>query len=59
MKQVNVAIPANYAEVIDKLVKSGEYSSRNEFVREATRTMLLSRNLLKVAENGAPEEVPA
>ena len=59
MKQVNVAIPANYAEAIDKLVKSGEYSSRNEFVREATRTMLLSRNLLKVAENGAPEEATA
>ena len=59
MKQTNVAIPANYAEAIDKLVKSGEYSSRNEFVREATRTMLLSRNLLKIVENGAPEEVAA
>ena len=59
MKWISISIPARLAGEIDKLVKSGEYSSRAEFAKEAIRTMLLSRGLLKAVENGDPEEVAA
>lgn len=48
-KITNVAIPAKYAEAIDEFVKSGEYASRNEFVREAVRDKLIARGMLKIA----------
>lgn len=48
MKTVNASIPEAYARAIDEFVKSGEYTSRNEFVRDAVRDKLISRNMIKV-----------
>jgi len=42
----SVKIPASLANVIDDLVKSEEYSSRAEFVKEAIRSTLKKRGLL-------------
>ena len=44
-KYANVKIPAPLADVIDSLVKSGRYSSRAEYVKEAIRNDLRARGL--------------
>ena len=43
---VTVKIPVALAGVIDDLVKSEEYSSRAEYVKEAIRNDLRKRGLL-------------
>ncbi len=50
-KYANVKIPAPLADVIDSLVKSGRYSSRAEYVKEAIRNDLRARGL-----GGGPQE---
>ena len=47
MEVANASIPRQYADEIDKLVKSGEFASRNEFVRYAVRDALIARGLAK------------
>lgn len=37
---VNVTLPFKSKEVIDKLVKKGDYSSISDFIREAIRSHL-------------------
>ena len=45
-----VKIPVPLADVIDGLVKGGEYSSRAEFVKEAIRKEFRARGLLGLQE---------
>ena len=42
----SIKIPAPLADVIDGLIKGGEYSSRAEYVKEAIRNDLRKRGLL-------------
>jgi len=42
---VNVKIPEVYARAIDRLVKTGVFSSRAEVVREALRRLLEQMNM--------------
>ena len=58
-KLTNVGIPTQYAAAIDDFVKSGEYASRNEFVREAVRDKLIARGVLKGISLKKPVEVEA
>lgn len=46
VEYVNIKIPVALAGVIDDLVKSEEYSSRAEYVKEAIRNDLRKRGLL-------------
>lgn len=46
MKKVLVNLPRLHVQELDKLVKSGEYSSRNDAIRDALRGFLV----LKKAE---------
>jgi len=43
----SLKIPVPLADIIDKLVESGEYSSRAEYVKEVTRNDLRKRGLMK------------
>lgn len=55
MKWTSVSIPAHDADEIDKLVKSGKYPSRNEFVRMAVKDRLRLETTEPEAENtGVP-----
>lgn len=56
-KLTNVGIPTIYVSEIDKFVESGEYASRNEFVREAVRDKLIARGMLKAISLKTTEEV--
>jgi len=47
-----IKIPERLAGVIDTLVKSQEYSSRAEYVKETIRNDLRSRGLLGVVKEG-------
>ena len=40
MRMVTVKLPVLYLELMDKLVKSGRYSSRSEIIRTALRDLL-------------------
>lgn len=44
---VNIKIPVSLADIIDGLIKSGEYSSRAEYVKEVTRSDLRNRGLIQ------------
>jgi len=56
-KTTNVGIPTNFVDLIDGFVDSGEYASRNEFVREAVRDKLIVRGMLKACSLKKPVEV--
>lgn len=43
----SIKIPVPLADIIDNLVKSGEYSSRAEYVKEALRNDLRERGLMQ------------
>ena len=46
----NVKIPVPLADIIDNLVKGGEYSSRAEYVKELVRRDLRARGLMGLQE---------
>ena len=43
----NIKIPVSLADIIDNLVKSEEYSSRAEYVKEVIRNDLRKRGLMQ------------
>ncbi|MHA1138114.1 MAG: ribbon-helix-helix domain-containing protein [Candidatus Thorarchaeota archaeon] len=57
MKGKYAEIPVQYADAIDDFVASGEYASRNEFVREAVRDKLIARGMLRITSLKKPLEV--
>ncbi len=45
-EKVGVKLPKRYIEIIDDLVKKGEYLSRADFVRDSVRRELRRRGLI-------------
>ena len=52
---INISLPKELSQEVEKIIKKGKYSTKSEFLRELIRERLTEEDLLKSIEKSKKE----